>query len=125
MTTITSYSNNGRNKSVTRKSANARPSNERRVERLMLRLAAASLLFILLFAGAALMRTDASGDKPAVPTAHERMIVVSAGDTLWTIASGIRKDGEDLRQIVYNLKERNGLRSSILRAGDTLIVPAD
>jgi hypothetical protein len=122
MTTISSYSNNGNmNSSINRQT---RETNERRVERLMMRLAAASLLFILLFVGAALMRTDASGDKPAAPTAQERIIVVGAGDTLWTIASGIRKDGEDLRQIVYMLKERNGLRSSMLRAGDTLIIPA-
>jgi hypothetical protein len=108
-----------------RRAGKSRISGEGRVERFMMRLAAASLFFILLFAGAALMRTDASGDKPAAPTANERIIVVGAGDTLWTIASRIRKDGEDLRHIVYNLKERNGLRSSMLRAGDTLIVPEE
>lgn len=96
---------------------------ERNVELLMLRLATASLLFMLLFVGFAWMKSSASGDAVALPTAEERVIVVSSGDTLWSIASSLNNENDDVRRIVYNLKERNDLRSSMLQSGQTLIIP--
>ncbi|WP_274650653.1 LysM peptidoglycan-binding domain-containing protein [Paenibacillus humicola] len=132
MTTISTYSNtqgkraaaNG-TREVQRRLDGAPKANVRSVERLMMKFAIAGLLVILLFSGLTLMRTDASGERPAAPTAQERVIVVGAGDTLWSIAGTLRHEGEDVRQIVYELKERNNLRSSVIRAGQTLIVPAD
>lgn len=96
---------------------------DRNIERLMLRLATASLIFMLLFVGFAWMKSSASGDAAPAPTADERIIVVASGDTLWSIASELRGEGDDVRRIVYNLKERNDLRSSVLQSGQTLIIP--
>lgn len=97
----------------------------RRLAKLVIRLSAAALLFAILFTGFALMQSSARGEKPAPPGAGEKVIIVSQGDTLWEIASGLRTNGEDIRRIVYDLKERNNLSSSVLIAGQSLIVPTD
>ncbi|MBW7477616.1 LysM peptidoglycan-binding domain-containing protein [Paenibacillus oenotherae] len=117
---ISSYSNHNAHTTV---KVAVKAKREHRVERLMLRLAGAALLFMLLFVGFAFMKGNASGDAPALPTADERVIVVATGDTLWSIASGISEADDDVRRIVYDLKERNDLGSSVLRSGQTLIVP--
>lgn len=123
MTTISSYNYN--KDRVNASNRVKRPANERRVERMMLRLAVVSVFFILLFFGLTLMKGLASGGEPAAPMAGEKVIVVGAGDTLWKIAGTVRESGDDLRRIVYDLKERNQLTSSMLKVGQTLIVPAD
>lgn len=123
ITTISSYSTNykGTNDKVLRKRSWA----DRRFERVAVRLVAASLLFVILFTGFTLMKSDASGEHPAEPTAGEKVIFISPGDTLWSIAGGLRKEGQDLRRIIFDLKERNNLSSSTLKAGQILIIPAD
>ncbi len=102
-----------------------RSRQERRAERLLIRLAAATLFFVLLFTGLTLMTSHANSELPAQPTAEEQVIIVGSGDTLWEIASDIRKEGEDIRQIVYALQKRNNLSGGSLKAGQSLIVPAD
>ncbi|WP_177186835.1 LysM peptidoglycan-binding domain-containing protein [Paenibacillus sp. CF384] len=98
---------------------------ERRTERLLMRLAAATLFFVLLFTGLSLMTSQANSEHPAAPSASEQIVVVGSGDTLWNIASSIRKEGEDIRHVVFNLKQRNNLTSSSLQAGQSLIIPAE
>ncbi|MBO7746051.1 LysM peptidoglycan-binding domain-containing protein [Paenibacillus sp. MWE-103] len=130
MQTISTYSTaytdstvNSNKKPAVRKANASR--KDRAIERLLLRLAAASLFFVLLFVGLTIVKGHADSDLPAVPAAGEQTIVVGAGDTLWDIASSVRKEGEDIRRTVYDLQKRNNLSSSSLRAGQTLIVPAD
>ncbi|QHW34507.1 LysM peptidoglycan-binding domain-containing protein [Paenibacillus rhizovicinus] len=79
---------------------------------------------MLLFVGLSLLTGHADGERPAEPSAEEQVIVVNSGDTLWGIASTVRKDGEDIRRTVFDLQKRNNLSSSELEAGQTLIVPA-
>ena len=80
---------------------------------------------MLLFVGFSLLTGHADGEQPSVPSASEQVIIVGSGDTLWEIASSIRTEDEDIRRIVYDLQKRNNLSSSVLRAGQSLIVPAD
>ncbi|GGD63965.1 hypothetical protein GCM10010911_22120 [Paenibacillus nasutitermitis] len=86
---------------------------------------AAMLFFFLLFIGFSLMKGNAVSDHPAVPAVGEKLITISAGQTLWGIAGELRQEGQDIRRIIYDLKERNNLTSSTLTAGQTLIIPAD
>ena len=40
--------------------------------------------------------------------------VVSAGETLWSIASENKKDGQDVREYIYELRRLNELDSCII-----------
>jgi LysM repeat protein len=47
-------------------------------------------------------------------------IVVSEGDTLWSIASSL---GDNVRENIYTIKEINNLDSSMIYVGQELLVP--
>lgn len=122
--TISSYSSNNSG----RKTANANrrsAADRRKLKRLAVRLTAAMLFFFLLFVGFSLMKGNAVSEYPSAPAAGEKAITISSGQTLWGIAGELRREGEDIRRIIYDLKERNNLTSSTLTAGQTLIIPAD
>ncbi|PYF99849.1 LysM domain-containing protein [Georgenia satyanarayanai] len=51
-------------------------------------------------------------------------VSVATGDTLWAIAAGTATEGEDVREVVDEIVELNGLGSSELVAGQQLLVPA-
>lgn len=57
---------------------------------------------------------------PAVPVAE----VVTAGETLWSIAARLSGPGEDLRDVVAQIQRLNGMETAALRAGDVILVPA-
>ena len=123
MTTISSYSTY--KGTEVKKRTSLRIHKQWRTERLMIRLIAAALFFVLLFTGLTVMKSFANSEQSAVAGAGERVIIVSSGDTLWDIASDIRETGQDVRRVVYDLKSRNNLTSSVLQAGQSLIIPAD
>lgn len=52
----------------------------------------------------------------------ETRVVVQPGDTLWSIASSVAGDG-DVRVVVAQLREVNGLQGSDLRPGEVLQLP--
>jgi LysM domain len=52
---------------------------------------------------------------------HERVYVVRAGDTLWTIATA--HYGGDPREAVWRLEDRNHLAGPLVRPGDRLVLP--
>jgi Tfp pilus assembly protein FimV len=64
-------------------------------------------------------QADAGLDGPA-PEAP--VYVVQPGDTLWSIASDAAGSG-DVRQVVYLIQERNGLRDTVLIPGQVLELP--
>ena len=51
----------------------------------------------------------------------ERTYVVQPADTLWSIAA--RSYAGDTREGVWQLQQRNHLRSATLRPGQTLVLP--
>ena len=49
-------------------------------------------------------------------------IKVSKGDTLWTIASDFVKDGEDIRDLIAEIKQINNLKNSNIKVGQELMI---
>jgi LysM repeat protein len=56
---------------------------------------------------------------PALPSTAPAVVVVQPGDTLWTIAERVAPE-RDPRDIVTELRRRNGLPSADVRAGQRL-----
>ena len=52
-------------------------------------------------------------------------VQVSAGDTLWEIASEVSEPGDDVRKVIHDIKRMNDLDNSIIRPGQVLVVPVD
>lgn len=59
---------------------------------------------------------------PAVPV---DTYTVRAGETLWDIAVGLAGPGEDVRDVVADLIDLNGLPGAALRAGQQVLLPAE
>jgi LysM repeat protein len=55
-----------------------------------------------------------------IPT---RPVVVTTGDTLWSIATQATLEGGDVQAMVVELQRINGLKDSRLQVGDVLEVP--
>lgn len=94
----------------------------------MWRLARGAFLLaavLLLFSGLSFMRSFADESVPQPATIEEKVVLADAGDSLWSIAERVKRDGLDTREAIYRIKERNGLASSSLRSGDKLIIPAN
>lgn len=49
--------------------------------------------------------------------------VVQQGDSLWSIARRTAP-GQDPRDVVYRIRELNGLRSNLIHPGEVLLVPS-
>jgi hypothetical protein len=59
--------------------------------------------------------------RPSEGAGRERLYVVQPTDTLWAIAAA--NYAGDPRDGVWRLRERNGLRSALLRPGQRLVLP--
>ena len=60
--------------------------------------------------------------RPSESADRERVYLVRAGDTLWTIGSA-HYEG-DPREAVWRLRQRNGLEgTTLLRPGQRLVLP--
>jgi hypothetical protein len=83
-----------------------------------------ALLALLLALGAILFgsqRATADGS----PRAQEVVAyTVAPGETLWSIAASVATPGEDVRDVIAELEELNGLPGAGLQAGQQLLVPA-
>lgn len=82
------------------------------------------IAFLILFSGFAFAHTFASGSETAPATTAEIEISVDSGDTMWELAALYKKSSMDTRDAVQAVMKRNGLTSSSLQAGQTLILPA-
>lgn len=51
-------------------------------------------------------------------------VSVSTGDTLWAIAAGTAAEGQDVREVVDEILQLNGLASGDLAVGQQILVPA-
>lgn len=98
------------------------------IRRLLKRHAAKTVVctavFALLFTSFLLMGTDASGNHPEEATMEEQIIIVHSGDTLWEIAKQYTDGSNDIRYIVYMIKDRNDLQSAEIKPGQRLIIPS-
>ncbi len=81
-------------------------------------------VFLILFTSLFMMGTDASEPFPTPATQEERVIIVGSGDTLWGIAGQVRQPSDDIRYVIYLIKERNRLSSTNIKPGQTLIIPS-
>lgn len=79
------------------------------------------LLFVLigLFAGTGVVHAFQSNTPPA----EVRTVMVSPGDTLWSIAESNKPEGADTRIFISGIKQKNQLNSSEIHAGEELILP--
>lgn len=73
-------------------------------------------IFTLTTAGA-----EASNEKVS---AEVIQIIVSPGDTLWSIAKAVNPS-QDPRETIYEIKTMNALNSSQVFPGQVLTIPAD
>ncbi|WEK55814.1 MAG: LysM peptidoglycan-binding domain-containing protein [Candidatus Cohnella colombiensis] len=80
--------------------------------------------FLILFSGFTLVRTYASSSEVIPASIDEVVISVDSGDTLWGLASIYKKSSMDTREAVHTLMKRNGLTSSQLSSGQSIIVPS-
>jgi len=58
-------------------------------------------------------------------TGTHEVVVVQPGDTLWSIARGLCSDRADVRRLVYEIRQLNGLQSAVIHPGQHLIIPVD
>jgi hypothetical protein len=52
---------------------------------------------------------------------RERVYVVKPTDTLWAIA--VAQYAGDPREAIWQIRERNGMRGTLLRPGERLVLP--
>lgn len=84
------------------------------------RAVAVLLGLLLVVAGVMGGRAVAEGPQQATEV---QTYAVQSGDTLWTIAQGVAKPGEDVRDVVIQLQRLNSLDSGSLLAGQVLMLP--
>jgi LysM repeat protein len=60
-----------------------------------------------------------------VTDAATTTVTVGAGETLWSLAGTAASPGEDLREVVEEIRALNGLVSSDLAVGQELLVPVE
>ncbi|WP_245987625.1 cell division suppressor protein YneA [Cohnella lupini] len=80
--------------------------------------------FLLLFSGFTLMHTFASTNEIAPVKAEEIVISVDSGETLWELARTYKSDKMDTREAVHLISKRNGLSSSAVKSGQSIIIPS-
>ncbi len=71
------------------------------------------------WAGSAVTRGEESG----LRLAGESSVVVHPGDTLWSIAAGVAGEGDDVRAVIADIRERNDLPDAVVVPGQVLVLP--
>jgi hypothetical protein len=111
--------------SVVRRPATPRPNGARAV-RLRLTRRARRLAVVLALAGGVALGSWlgplVGGGAGELRLAGGSSVVVQSGDTLWSIASSLDAGG-DVRALVDEIQERNGLSGAELVPGQTLLLP--
>ena len=102
--------------------------SKNRYKKLARTFVGASLL-IVIGAGFSASLSDhgvASSEVVKTGTAGYMQVVVTSGETIWSIASAINKGGRsDLSSVVDQIVSANGLASTDLEPGTKLWVPAN
>ena len=84
--------------------------------------------FILLFVVLLFVLFNFCNKSQSEEIQHYKTITVNSGDTLWSIAQYEKNENAyykdlDIREIVYDIKEVNNLRSSNLSINQSLKIP--
>ena len=87
--------------------------------RWVVRSAAVAIVVTALLSGG---RAVAEG--PGEPVAVDTY-TVGTGETLWSIAAVFAAPGEDVRDVMAELADLNGMAGSGLTAGDQILVPVE
>lgn len=94
-----------------------------------LRLTRRGRLVTVLLALAVAVPTGVFGAQAVAGTPVEpvevRLHTVVPGETLWQFARNLAEPGQDLREVVRDLRELNGMETSALRAGQVVAIPRD
>ena len=56
----------------------------------------------------------------AVKKVETEDLVISAGDTLWSISCEYKKPGQDVREYIYELRKLNNLENCMIYPGQVL-----
>lgn len=84
----------------------------------------ALLLVILSVTCTGVVQAFAASVDSSEAEAPAEYVVVMPGDTLWEIAVENKPQGQDTRVYVQKLIRVNGLTTSSIQAGDTLMLPS-
>lgn len=87
--------------------------------RVLLLFVLAAALTVLVTVGQAAITQAGPGGEPVAPLGVTR---VEAGETLWALAQRIAPD-RDPREVVAQIRELNGMDSSMLQVGQQLLLP--
>ena len=87
---------------------------------------ALSLAAVSVVAASALVAAPPTTPAPPAGVGGQelRQVVVTPGDTLWGIASSTGVAGEDVRDVIAEIRELNGLETSAVMVGQELVVPS-
>lgn len=66
--------------------------------------------------------TAAVADVPA-SAVEVRAHAVAPGETLWGLAAALAEPGQDVREVVRDVQDLNGLTTGTLRVGQTVYLP--
>lgn len=50
-------------------------------------------------------------------------VLVAPGDTVWGLAREYGPDGVDVRRMIYQIRDANGLETFVIHPGQVLIIP--
>jgi len=81
-------------------------------------------LALLVLVGAGLVGQRAVAEAPGTGV-EVQLHTVAPGETLWQYAQTVRESGEDLRDVVAQLRELNGLTTAELQTGQVVLLPLD
>jgi nucleoid-associated protein YgaU len=65
----------------------------------------------------------AGGEESGLRLAGESSVVVHPGDTLWSIAAAVAGEGDDVRAVIADIRERNDLPDAVVVPGQVLVLP--
>ncbi|MBR4150476.1 MAG: LysM peptidoglycan-binding domain-containing protein [Firmicutes bacterium] len=79
-----------------------------------------AMILLIIFAGSALF---GYGRSEAMDIDRYIEVKVQPGDTLWSLASAYGPTDQDVRNVICEIEDLNGISASSLQAGQYLTIP--